>query len=139
MLVYVPRGCDVEQPLHSILWGPGINLAYLSHILVWVEDGASLTYVHEVGSHTEAAGQSMHAGIVEIHVGAKRNLRFVELQSWGEHVWNFSHERVQVERDGNLDWIFGAIGSHLTKNFSEIDLVGRGRDWADVGFLFHGW
>ena len=81
----------------------------------------------------------MHAGIVEIHVGAGANLRFVELQSWGEHVWNFSHERAQVERDGNLDWIFGAIGSHLTKNFSDLDLVGQGANWAHVGFLFHRW
>ena len=60
-------------------------------------------------------------------LGPAANLRFVELQSWGEHVWNFSHERAEVERDGNLDWIFGAIGSHLTKNFSEFDLVGRGQ------------
>jgi Fe-S cluster assembly protein SufD len=34
-------------------------------------------------------------------------------------VWNFTHERAEVDRDGNLDWIFGAIGSHLTKNFSK--------------------
>jgi Fe-S cluster assembly protein SufD len=78
----------------------------------------------------------MHAGIVEIHVGAGANLRFVELQSWGEHVWNFSHERAKVERDGNLDWIFGAIGSHLTKNFSDLDLVGQGSSGRMSGFYF---
>ncbi len=136
VLVYVPRNVQVEQPLHSILWGPGIHLAYLSHILVWLEEGASLTYVHEAASHTEAQGQSMHAGIVEIHVGAGANLRFVELQSWGEHVWNFSHERARVERNANLDWIFGAIGSHLTKNFSDLDLVGQGATGRMSGFYF---
>lgn len=136
VLVYVPRNVQVEQPLHSILWGPGIHLAYLSHILVWLEDGASLTYVHEAASHTEAQGQSLHAGVVEIHVGAGANLRFVELQSWGEHVWNFSHERARVERDANLDWIFGAIGSHLTKNFSDLDLVGQGAVGRMSGFYF---
>jgi len=136
VLVYVPRGVHLEQPLHSILWGPGINLAYLSHLLVWVEDGASLTYVHESASQTEPSGQSLHAGVVEIHVGEGANLRFVELQSWGEHVWNFSHERVRVARDGNLDWIFGAIGSHLTKNFSEMDLDGQGAVGKMSGFYF---
>lgn len=136
ILIYVPRGVQLEQPLHSILWGPGINLAYVSHLLVYVDEGASLTYVHESASHTEAQGQAMHAGIVELHVGPAANLRFVELQSWGEHVWNFTHERARIEQDGNLDWIFGAIGSHLTKNFSEINLVGRGASGRMSGFYF---
>jgi Fe-S cluster assembly protein SufD len=136
VLVYVPKGVTVDQPLHSVLWGPGSGLAYFSHILVWVDDGASLTYVHESASHTEPHGQTLHAGIVEIHVGEGSNLRFVELQSWGEHVWNFSHERVRVNRDGNMDWIFGAIGSHLTKNFSDLDLIGAGATGRMSGFYF---
>ncbi len=136
VLLYVPRGVQVEQPLHSILWGPGIDLAYFSHVLIWLDDGASVTYVHESASPTEMDGQSMHSGVVEIRVGEDANLRFVELQSWGEHVWNFSHERAQVQRGGNLDWIFGAIGSHLTKNFSDIDLVGEGSTGRMSGFYF---
>ena len=78
----------------------------------------------------------MHAGLVEIHVGSGANLRFVELQSWGEHVWNFTHERARVHQDGNLDWIFGALGSHLTKNFSDLDLVGTGATGRMSGFYF---
>lgn len=137
VLVYIPRGAQVEAPLHSILWGPGAEgLAYFSHILVWVEDGASVTYVHEAASSSEFAGQAMHAGIVEIHVGSGANLRFVELQSWGDHVWNFSHERAQVDRNGSLDWVFGALGSHVTKNFSEINLVGEGATGRMSGFYF---
>ncbi len=136
VLLYVPRGVQVEQPLQSILWGPGAGLAYISHLLVWVDDGASLTYVHEAASPTEVDGQTLHAGLVEIHVGAGANLRFVELQSWGEHVWNFSHERARVERDGNLDWVFGALGSHLTKNFSDMDLLGEGSSGRMSGFYF---
>jgi len=69
-------------------------------------------------------------------VGDNGSLRFVELQSWGRHVWNFSHERVSVGRNGNLDWIFGAIGSRLTKNFSELDLVGEGATGRMSGFYF---
>jgi Fe-S cluster assembly protein SufD len=136
ILVYVPKGVSVEHPLHSILWGPGVGLAHLSHILVWLDEGASLTYVHEAASLTEPSGQSIHAGIVEIHVGPGANLKFVELQSWGEHVWNFSHERAQVDRDGNLDWIFVAVGSHMTKNFSDLDLIGEGASGRMSGFYF---
>lgn len=136
IFIYVPQGVQVEEPLHSVLWGPGANLAYFSHILIRVEDGASATFVHEASSPTEAQGQTLHAGIVEIQVGDHAHLNFVELQSWGEHVWNFSHERAQVGRDATLDWIFGALGSHLTKNFSELELVGEGATGRMSGFYF---
>lgn len=135
VLLYVPKGVQVEQPLHSILWGPGGGLAHISHILVLVDEGASVTYVHEAASPTESQ-EAFHAGLVEILVADGASLRFVELQSWGRHVWNFSHERVRVGRDGNLDWIFGAVGSKLTKNFSEIDLVGEGATGRMSGFYF---
>jgi Fe-S cluster assembly protein SufD len=136
VFVYVPKGVVVDQPLHSVLWGPGTDLAYFTHILVYLEDGASLTYVHEAASPTHLDHQTMHAGIVELHVGEEANLRFVELQSWGEHVWNFSHERARVSRSGNLDWVFGAVGSRLTKNFSDLDLTGEGATGRMSGFYF---
>ena len=136
VLLYVPKGAVVGAPLHSVLWGPGANLAHASHILVLVDEGASVTYVHESASPDDMASNSMHAGIVEIQVMQNASMKFVELQSWGRHVWNFSHERARVERDGNLDWIFGAIGSRLTKNFSELDLAGEGAQGRMSGFYF---
>jgi Fe-S cluster assembly protein SufD len=135
VLLYVPKNVQVEYPLHSVLWGPGTDLAHFSHLIVHVEAGASVTYVHEAASPNES-GHAMHAGIVEIHVGEDANLRFVELQSWGRHVWNFSHERARVERGGNLDWIFGAVGSRITKNFSDLDLAGEGAHGRMSGFYF---
>ncbi|HMS00825.1 MAG TPA: Fe-S cluster assembly protein SufD [Anaerolineales bacterium] len=136
VVLYVPKGVTVDEPLHSVLWGPGADLAHISHLLVLVDEGASVTYVHEAASPDEAGSNSLHAGIVEIQVMQDATLRFVELQSWGRHVWNFSHERARVERGGNLDWIFGAIGSRLTKNFSELDLAGEGAQGRMSGFYF---
>ncbi len=136
VLLYVPRNVQIEAPLHSVLWGPGADLAHLSHVIVQVEEGASVTYVHEAASPDEDGAHTFHAGLVEINVADGANLRFVELQSWGKHVWNFSHERVSVGRDANLDWIFGAIGSRLTKNFSDLDLVGKGASGRMSGFYF---
>jgi Fe-S cluster assembly protein SufD len=135
VMLYVPKGVQVEQPLNSLLWGPGTGLAHVSHILVWVDEGASVTYVHEAASPDESAA-SMHAGIVEIKVGDGASLKFVELQSWGRHVWNFSHERLSAGSRATVDWIFGAVGSHLTKNFSELDLVGDGATGRMSGFFF---
>lgn len=137
VLLYVPSNVVLDQPLHSLLWGPGAGLAHVSHILVWLEEGAQVTYVHEYASPSEASdAQTLHSGIVELHVGPDAKLNFVELQSWGEHVWNITHERAEVDRGGAIDWIFGAVGSHLTKNFSELNLVGEGSTGRMSGFYF---
>jgi Fe-S cluster assembly protein SufD len=135
VLLYIPKGVVVDQPLHSVFWGPGSRRAYFSNLIIYLEDQASATYVHEYAS-PEEDGQTMHAGIVEIYVGKAARFRFVEFQSWGTHVWNFTHERAKVERDATFDWIFGAVGTHLTKNFSEIDLVGEGSTGKMSGFYF---
>jgi Fe-S cluster assembly protein SufD len=135
VVLYVPKGVTVEQPLNSLLWGVGAGLAHLTHILVWVDEGASVTYVHEAASPDESQA-SMHAGIVEIKVSDGASLKFVELQSWGRHVWNFSHERISVGANASVDWIFGAVGSRLTKNFSELDLAGDGATGRMSGFYF---
>jgi Fe-S cluster assembly protein SufD len=136
VFIFIPRGVQVDIPLHSVIWGPGEGLAYFSHIMVWLEPGASLTYVHEAASPNGSQEQTMHSGLVEIHISDNARLQFVELQSWGENVWNFSHERARVGRDAHLEWIFGALGSSLTKNFSEIDLVGEGAEGRMSGFYF---
>ncbi|MCX8061958.1 MAG: Fe-S cluster assembly protein SufD [Anaerolineales bacterium] len=136
VVVYIPRGVRLIEPLHSVIWSPGVRLARFTRLLVWVDDDAELTLVHEVASPNQSEGQSFHAGVVEIHVGKGSHLTFVEMQSWGNDVWNFTHERARVERDGTLDWIFGSVGSQLTKTFMEIDLIGEGSTGKMSGFYF---
>jgi Fe-S cluster assembly protein SufD len=136
VFIYVPKGVTVPDPVHSILWAPGGEHLFFSRLLVVLDEGASLTYVHEMASPTEAEGQAIHSGIVELSVGDAARLTFVELQTWGEHVWNFTHERGRAGRDATLDWIFGAVGSHLTKNFTELDLAGEGSTGRMSGFYF---
>lgn len=136
ILAYVPKGVQVAAPLHSVMWSPGNRQLFLSRLLVVVEDGASLTFVHESASPTEAEGAAVHSGIVELSVGDNARLTFVELQNWGEHVWNFTHERSRIGRDSQIDWVFGAVGSHLTKNFTELDLAGQGSTGRMSGFYF---
>jgi Fe-S cluster assembly protein SufD len=133
LFVYVPKGVALALPLHSVAWLTGP--AHFSRVVVVVDDDASATVVHETAS-PEAQAQALHAGTVEVLVGKRARLTFVELQSLGRNVWNFTHERVRVGRDAKVDWIFSAVGTHLTKNFSEIDLDGRGAVGKMSGFYF---
>jgi Fe-S cluster assembly protein SufD len=134
LFVYVPKGVRVELPLHSVAWLTGP--AHFSRVLIVVDDGASATVVHEVASPAGAAGQALHAGTVEVQAGKGAHLTFVELQSLGQNFWNFTHERVRVKQNAKVDWIFMAVGTHLTKNFSEIDLDGANAVGKMSGFYF---
>lgn len=137
IFLYVPKDVHIEQPLHSLYWGAGEYKAFINHIIVWIEDGAQATYVHESASAQNSENsQLFHDGIVEVYVGHNARLNFVELQSWGKNVWSFTRERAKVMRDGHLEWIFGAMGTHLTKNFSDIDLMEPGAVGRMSGFYF---
>jgi Fe-S cluster assembly protein SufD len=137
VFLYVPKNVVIEQPLHSLYWGAGEDTAFINHLLLWLEDGASVTFVHESSSATsDNRSQVFHDGIVEIFVGQNARLTFVELQSWGRNVWSMTRERARVMGDGNLEWVFGAMGTHLTKNFSDIDLAEPGAMARMSGFYF---
>jgi Fe-S cluster assembly protein SufD len=134
VFLYVPKKVQVALPLHAILNVPGQS--HFSRLLVVLEDGASVTYVHELTSPEKSKSETLHTSIVELIVGKNASLKFVELQSLGLKVWNFTHERARVHENGKLDWVFNAVGSHLTKNFSTIDLDGENSFARMSGFYF---
>jgi len=136
VLLYVPSGVEVVEPFQFVFWAGRTETAHLAHILICLEQGASATYVQETASAEDPSGHSMFCGVVEGLIGPGANFKYVELQSLGQNVWNFMHERLRVERDGQVDWIFGAAGSHLTKNFSNLDLAGQGASGRMSGFYF---
>ncbi|MGI6741750.1 MAG: Fe-S cluster assembly protein SufD [Brevefilum sp.] len=137
VFLYVPENVKVDQPLHSLYWGSGEGHAFINHIIVWVSEGAEITFVHESASFSEDNGhQIFHDGLVELYVERNAQLNFVELQSWGENVWSFTRERAKVYGDGRLEWVVGAMGTRLTKNFSDIDLMEPGATARMSGFYF---
>lgn len=134
VLVYVPAGVEVVQPLHSVIYS--LKKAQFSRILVVAEAGAKLTFVMELASPEDATEPHLYGAIVEVLVGEGADVRFIELQSLGKAAWNISHERSKVAKDANLDWIFSAIGSKLTKSFMELNLEGDNAVGRMSGFYF---
>ncbi len=50
VVLYVPKNVIVEKPLQSLYWGAGDHQAFFNHLIVWVEEGAQVTFVHESAS-----------------------------------------------------------------------------------------
>jgi Fe-S cluster assembly protein SufD len=133
VFLYVPKNVQVELPLHSIEYMPGAETT-ATHILVVLEEGASATYLHESASPT-LDDQALHIGATELIVREGANLRYVALQNWGEHVYNFGHQRGRVARGGQLDWIIGEMGTRLSKVFMDLDLEGDDA-WGRMSGLY---
>lgn len=132
--LYVPRNVRVEQPLyaHSILNDGAVDLG---HTLVILEDGAEATLLAESSSNGENA-TGLHCGGIELLVGDRANLRFVNLQDWSQKTWHFAHQKALVGRDANLQWTIGALGSKLAKVNQHVGLVGERANCQVNGVMF---
>ena len=132
--LYVPRGVALDQPLHSLA-SLSEQATDFGHTLVILEDGASATYLNELGSPTEDAG-GLHCGATEVILQSGSHLRFVTLQDWGRDVWHFAHQHASVQRDASLQWTVGALGSRLSKVNQQVSLVGPGAECQVNGVMF---
>ena len=133
VFLYVPRNVTMDQPVHvsSLMTDGGSDLR---HTLIVVEEGAEATVLAEASSDESAA--AMHCGAIELFVGDRANLRYVNLQDWGQKVWHFSHQKAKVGRDANLQWTVGALGSRLSKVNQSVAQAGVGSTVQVNGVMF---
>ena len=133
-ILYVPRGVVLEKPVHSLsaMTDGGVDLG---HTLVILEDGAEATFLAECRSDGVEAG-GMHCGGIELIVGDGANLRYVNLQDWGQGVWHFGHQKAIIGKDSSLQWTAGALGSRLSKVNQHVEMTGEGGNCQVNGVLF---
>ncbi len=123
-LLFVPRGVEVELPLHSLISHTQNGVADFGHTLIILEDEARATLLEETASaDPNAAG--LHVGCVELIVGRHANLRYVQLQNWNQQTWHFAHQAGNVDAAGSLQWTVVGLGSRLAHIHQDVNLNGR--------------
>ncbi|MCG8584789.1 MAG: Fe-S cluster assembly protein SufD [Pirellulales bacterium] len=133
-LLYVPRGVVVDRPLHALaaLSHTGVDLG---RTLVVMEEDSEATLLSETAS-TACIDGGLHCGTVELLLAPSARLRYVNLQNWSDHVWHFAHQTAVVDRDAQLQWTVGALGSRLAKVNQQVTLTGPGADAQVNGAMF---
>lgn len=134
-VLYVPRNVPVDEPLYSLIGLAAPQAADFSHTLVVLEEGASATFLEETCSANSEAG-GLHVGAVELLVGPRAHLRYVQLQNWNPHVWHFAHQAGRVAQDGTLQWTVGGLGARLAHVHQTVSLDGRGASAEVNGVTF---
>ncbi len=134
VFLFVPRGVVVDRPFHQ-LSAMSDGGSDFGHALVILEEGAEATLLSETASPTVGAG-GLNCGAVEMIVGNNAHLRYVNLQDWGQGVWQFGHQKAIVGRDASIQWTVGALGSRLSKVNQHVALVGEGSNSQVNGVMF---
>jgi Fe-S cluster assembly protein SufD len=132
VLVHVPRGVRVEEPIRIEVPIDADGAAVSWRTLVVLEEGAEAE-VWEHWSSPSDEVEGMLNSVVELSVGQAATLRYVNTQDISERAWIFATQRAQVERDGRLDWAALGFGSARGKVRMETKLAGEGSEARVTG------
>lgn len=132
--IYVPRNVVVDRPIHihAAMADGGVDV---SHTLIVLEEGAEATVLFESASPTPGA-TGFHCGGVELIQGDRSQLRYVNLQDWGQGAWHFAHQRARVGRDASLQWTVAAMGCRFAQVDQRVTLAEPGARCQVNGVMF---
>jgi Fe-S cluster assembly protein SufD len=125
VFLYLPKEVEVEKPFQAAFVLEGEGTAIFPRTLIVAERFANATYIEEnisLGQH----GQALNAGVTEIYANAGAQVRHVDVQRWGEDVYNFNVKRSVGQNDSVVIWETGQLGGRLTKSYYDSLLPGNG-------------
>src|SRR5919109_109312 len=130
VVVFIPRGTPVEEPVWVSYTFDQPALAAFVHTLVIVDDESEVHLVEDFSN-----GSAFSSGVVEQVVGRNSDLGYVHLQRWAPTVWNFSTQRAHLSQDASLRTLNVAVGSRLSRNTVQVMLEGRGSQADLLGIV----
>lgn len=135
LLVHVPRGVVVEQPLYVRVANAVEGGSLFWRLLIEAEEGSSITVIEEYASATPDLRGYSNA-VSEIFVGDGAKVEYVSIQNLSRGTFHFATHHARVERDAELDWVAGGFGTAKGKVRIQNDLAGPGATSRVTGAYF---
>jgi Fe-S cluster assembly protein SufD len=135
VFLYVPKEVEIEEPFQAAIVLEGEGSVIMPRTLIVAERFANLTYIEEAISHG-SHGQALNIGVVEIYAHDSAQVRYVDVQNWGQDVYNFNIKRAVGRNDSNTIWESGQLGGRLTKTYYDTLLFGNGANMEFNGIYF---
>jgi Fe-S cluster assembly protein SufD len=115
--LYVPKNVDITLPFVSVLWQEMPQLAVFPHTLLVVEAGRRVTLVSDLLSMgCEACPTTYHGGVTELYVGAGAQVRYINTQDLGRHVYDLRTQTALLDRDSHLEWLTITLGGRVSRS-----------------------
>jgi Fe-S cluster assembly protein SufD len=134
VLVYVPRGVEVELPL-SIVRRVASGGSVFPHTTVVVDEQASLTLVDRFGSEG-LSRPALCSSVVEIEARRGATVNYISLQQWSRTVHHFQTQRFTGLRDSTVRSLAVNLGSAFARTQVESVLKGEGSFSEMLGLYF---
>jgi Fe-S cluster assembly protein SufD len=135
LLVRVPAGVEVTQPLYVRVTGSFADAAQFWRLLIVADEGARFSFIEEHASAAPELGGYSNS-VAELFIGDGAKLEYVSIQNLSQETWHFASHRARVGRDAELDWVAGGFGSKKGKIRIENDLAGQGATSRVTGAYF---
>src|SRR5919109_1239781 len=135
LLVVVPKGVVVEQPLYVRIANGVEGGSLFWRLLILAEEGSSVTLIEEYASASPDLSAYSNA-VTELFVEQGAKLEYVSIQNLSSETWHFATHHAQVGRDAELDWVAGGFGSKKGKIRIQNDLAGPGATSRVTGAYF---
>jgi Fe-S cluster assembly protein SufD len=133
LLVRVPKGVELEQPLYVQVTSNGGSLYW--RMVVIADEGARFSLIEDYSSAGEDTLAYSNA-VVELFLAPHAKIEYVSLQNLSKETWHFGRHKAWLERDSELDWVIGGFGSKKGKVWIENDLAGPGATSRVTGAYF---
>jgi len=135
LLVEVPRGVVLEQPLYVRIANSVEDGAIFWRLLVVAEPESRFSVIEEYASASPAL-RGYSNSVVELYVEQAAKVEYVSVQNLSRETWHFASHHARVGRDAELDWVAGGFGSKKGKTRIQNDLGGPGATSRVTGAYF---
>ncbi len=123
--LYVPADVQLEMPLQAFFQINTPNLGQFERTLIIAEANSKVHYVEGCTAPIYSK-DSLHAGVVEVFVKEKANVKYTTIQNWSKNIYNLATKKATVAREGTMTWVDGNIGSKVTMKYPACYLEGEG-------------
>jgi Fe-S cluster assembly protein SufD len=135
VLLYVPKDVEIELPFRSFSVQETAGVSTFNHVLIVAEEFSSVTFIDYYHSDTFDR-ESLVDNVIELHAAEGAQVRYIQVQDWGRHVWNFVTQRGVIHQDAAVRTLNVALGARLSKGLITSELVGPGSAAEMLGLYF---
>lgn len=129
LLVYVPRGVEIDRPIHIVTAQPSAGSFRAGRLLVILEERASLTLIDEYGEGVIGAPVASQASnLVELIVGQAGRLHYSAVQNWNRNTVSYFTHRARLDQDANLETVMTSVGAGTSKVDAGAVLASKGAE-----------
>ncbi len=135
IVVHVPRNVEVAAPIRVRYRLPEPGVAVFPRTLVIAEANSRVTVIEEFVSD-DLPDIGLVAPVGEIFALDGAEVRFMSVQTLGEHAYQLGAQVGVASQDARIFWMSGAVGATVQHVDMDVKLKGNGSELHWLGFTF---